>query len=77
MAPNPKRLVSDSDAERIQTARKIYEEYEGEFRAAVIDALLNGAGVRAVSEVSGLSVSTVQRWGSEAKTWPLVPPSAQ
>lgn len=74
MAPNPKRLVSDSDAERIGMARKIYEEYEGEFRAAVIDALLNGASVRAVSEVSGLSVSTVQRWGSEAKTWNLTPP---
>ncbi|MBN8424709.1 hypothetical protein JF531_09265 [Microbacterium esteraromaticum] len=72
MSPNPKRLVSGPDAERIRIARKIFEEYEGEFRAAVIDALLNGASVRAVSEVSGPSVSAVQRLS--AKTWPLVPP---
>lgn len=66
VSPNPKRPISDEDKERISAARSAYDHAYSEYQAAVIDALLNGAGVRAVSEFSGLAVSTVHRWKKDA-----------
>jgi uncharacterized protein YjcR len=62
------RPISDSDAARIRTATAALRAAQDELEKAVAQALLNGASVRAVSEL-GLSPNTVQKYG-RANGWP-------
>jgi hypothetical protein len=65
--PDP-RPISDPDAERIRAALAGVRAAQDELERAVAAALLNGASVRAVSEL-GLSPNTVQKYG-RAHGWP-------
>lgn len=67
VSPNPRRLVGDADRERILAARSAHEDAYNEYQTAVIDAMLNGAGIRAISELTGLSTTTIQRWKTESQ----------
>jgi hypothetical protein len=65
--PDP-RPISDRDAERIRAALAGVRTAQDELERAVAGALLDGASVRAVSEL-GLSPNTVQKYG-RAHGWP-------
>jgi hypothetical protein len=56
------------DAERIRAALGGVQAAQDELETSVARALLNGASVRAVSEL-GLSPDTVQKYG-RARGWP-------
>jgi hypothetical protein len=62
------RPISDRDAARIRAALGGVQAAQDELEASVAQALLNGASVRAVSEL-GLSPNTVQKYG-RAHGWP-------
>jgi hypothetical protein len=62
------RPISDQDAERIRAALGGVQAAQDELEASVARALLNGASVRAVSEL-GVSPNTVQKYG-RAHGWP-------
>jgi uncharacterized protein YjcR len=62
------RPVTDEDAERITTALVGVRSAQDQLEKAIAKALLNGASVRAVSEL-GLSPNTVQKYG-RAHGWP-------
>ena len=62
------RPISAQDAERIRTALGGVQAAQDELEASVARALLNGASVRAVSEL-GVSPNTVQKYG-RAHGWP-------
>ena len=62
------RPIGDQDAERIRAALGGVQAAQDELEASVARALLNGASVRAVSEL-GVSPNTVQKYG-RAHGWP-------
>jgi uncharacterized protein YjcR len=62
------RPISDQDAARIRAALGGVQAAQDELEASVAQALLNGASVRAVSEL-GSSPNTVQKYG-RAHGWP-------
>jgi uncharacterized protein YjcR len=62
------RPISENDAERIRAALAGVRAAQDDLEKAVADALLNGASVRAVSEL-GVSPNTVQKYG-RAHGWP-------
>jgi uncharacterized protein YjcR len=62
------RPISDQDAERIRAALGGVQAAQEELETSVARALLNGASVRAVSEL-GVSPNTVQKYG-RAHGWP-------
>ena len=62
------RPISAQDAERIRAALGGVQAAQDELEASVARALLNGASVRAVSEL-GVSPNTVQKYG-RAHGWP-------
>ena len=62
------RPISAQDAERIRAALGGVQAAQDELDASVARALLNGASVRAVSEL-GVSPNTVQKYG-RAHGWP-------
>jgi hypothetical protein len=62
------RPISDQDAERIRAALGGVQAAQDELEVSVARALLNGASVRAVSEL-GVSPNTVQKYG-RAHGWP-------
>jgi uncharacterized protein YjcR len=62
------RPISENDAERIRAALAGVRAAQDDLQKAVADALLNGASVRAVSEL-GVSPNTVQKYG-RAHGWP-------
>lgn len=59
VSPNPKRVLSDGERERIRTALTQRAAADAELRAAVAES---AASVRELAEFTGLSTSTVQRW---------------
>lgn len=59
VSPNPKRVLSDGERERIRAALTQREVAERELRAAVVES---AASVRVLADFTGLSTSTVQRW---------------
>lgn len=65
--PDP-RPISDRDAKRIRAALAGVRAAQDELEKAVAGALLEGASVRAVSEL-GLSPDTVQKYG-RTHGWP-------
>ena len=62
------RPIGEQDAERIRAALGGVQAAQEELETSVARALLNGASVRAVSEL-GLSPNTVQKYG-RAHGWP-------
>ena len=62
------RPIGDQDAERIRAALGGVQAARDELEASVARALLNGASVRAVSEL-GVSPNTVQKYG-RTHGWP-------
>jgi len=62
VAPQKRGLVNTEDQARISAALAAREAAEDEVRAAVVEAMRNGASVRMVAEASGLSTNTVSRW---------------
>ena len=62
VSPNPKRVLSDSERERIRAALTRRELAERELRAAVVES---AASVRVLADFTGLSTSTVQRWKND------------
>ncbi|SDF52969.1 hypothetical protein SAMN05660662_2510 [Blastococcus aurantiacus] len=56
------RPVHEKDAQRIKTAQAGLRSAQAELEEAVAGALLNGASVRAVTEL-GISPNTVQKYG--------------
>lgn len=65
VSPNPKRTLTNEDAERIRNAKRLSDAAYSDYQVAVLVALDHGAGVRAVAEFTGLSTSTIQRWKKE------------
>lgn len=59
VSPNPKRVLSDGERERIRAALTQRDAAETELRAAVTEST---ASVRVLADFTGLSTSTVQRW---------------
>ena len=62
------RPIGEQDAERIRAALGGVQAAQEELETSVARALLNGASVRAVSEL-GVSPNTVQKYG-RAHGWP-------
>jgi uncharacterized protein YjcR len=62
------RPVTSDNADRVRRALAGLRAAQKELEEAVAQALLNGASVRAVSEL-GLSPNTVQKYG-RAHGWP-------
>jgi hypothetical protein len=65
--PDP-RPVTEGDAARVRAAVAGVQRAQETLEAAVAQALMNGASVRAVAEL-GLSANTVQKYG-RAHGWP-------
>lgn len=56
-------------ARRLKQLLDAAEEAQEAYRAGVADALKHGAGVRAISRLTGLSTNTVALWGAQ-RGWP-------
>lgn len=63
MSPQRKRAVSEPHAQRIIDALAARAEAQLEVERAVVDALKAGGSVREVAKLSGLSGTTVQKYG--------------
>lgn len=69
MTPQTKGLVPEPEAERIRNALALRDEAQLQLELAVADALKAGGSVREVVNVSGLSNTTVQKYGRK-HGWP-------
>lgn len=67
VAPNPKRTLTPADEASILRAKAAYDGTYAAYQAAVLASLRNGAGVRSVAELTGLSTNTIMRWKKEAQ----------
>lgn len=80
MTPQKRGLVPDAEAARLRAAverrAQVVADAEAEVRAAVTAALLAGGSVREVARVSGLSPTTVEKYG-RAGGWPSAEQKAQ
>ena len=69
VAPQPRGIVLPDDAERMLTALSRLEDANDELVRVVALALNNGASIREVMKVTGMSNARVQRLG-HAGGWP-------
>ena len=58
--------MTDPQRRRIEKAGKTLESSQSAYRAAVVDALVEGASFAEVAKATGLSTNTLQRWKREA-----------
>lgn len=63
------RPIADDDAQEILDALAAKDAVQVRVEKAVARALLNGASIRSVTEATGLSPATVQKYG-RAHGWP-------
>lgn len=69
MAPQARGIPDGEDVRRIRAARELVAAAQLELEQAVADALISGGSVREVAAASGLSATTVQKYG-RAHGWP-------
>lgn len=69
MSPQPKGIVPESEGQRIIAALALRSEAQKQLELAVAAALKAGGSVREVSALSGLSGTTIQKYG-RAHGWP-------
>ncbi|WP_186328981.1 hypothetical protein [Prescottella equi] len=68
--PTQKRgLIPDPERARILAALAARNAAEAELRAAVVANLLAGGSIREMAALTGMSTSTIQKWGRES-SWP-------
>lgn len=67
--PQTRGDLTPKQSDRLAAAMKGVEDAEIERELAVADALKGGASIRAVSEFTGLSTTTVQKYGHK-HGWP-------
>jgi hypothetical protein len=64
--PRPRGTLSPAREHRLGVARYRAEQAQARYRDEVVGALADGASFSWVSEVTGLSTNTLQRWKREA-----------
>jgi uncharacterized protein YerC len=64
--PRARGVLSDVRKHELEFARDRVEHTQREYRRKVLGALEDGASFSWVSEVTGLSTNTLQRWKREA-----------
>ncbi|AYR01536.1 helix-turn-helix DNA-binding domain protein [Arthrobacter phage Seahorse] len=69
MTPQTKGTVPEPEGQRITDALALRAEAQQQVELAVSDALKAGGSVREVAAISGLSGTTVQKYG-RAHGWP-------
>lgn len=73
MTPQKRGVVPDAEAARLRAAverrAQVVADADIEVRAAVTAALLAGGSVREVAKISGMSPTTVEKYG-RAGGWP-------
>lgn len=65
VAPQKRGVVSDEDREAIARAVEARDAADTALRAAVLTAVANGASVRELDALPGISGATVSRWKRE------------
>lgn len=63
--PRPRGALSDVRKHELEFARDRVEHTQREYRHKVLQALEDGGSFSWVSEVTGLSTNTIQRWKRE------------
>lgn len=66
MSPRARGELNSRQRRRIENAAKALAASEAAYRAAVLDALAEGASFAEMSQATGLSTNTLQRWKREA-----------
>lgn len=69
MAPQRRGLVPKDHLARITALRQILDDTQHQLEQAVADALKTGASVRELAKATGLSSTTIQKYG-HAHGWP-------
>ncbi len=69
MTPQKRGLIPDPERARILDAMRARDAADTELRAAVVAGLLAGGSIREMAALTGMSTSTIQRWGREGG-WP-------
>lgn len=69
MAPQTRGIVPEPDVQRIKAALVLRDEAQQQVELAVADALKAGGSVREVAASTGVSTTTVQRYGRR-HGWP-------
>lgn len=68
VAPQKRGTVSDDDRASIASALEARDAAERALRDAVLTAVRNGASVRELDRLEGLSAATVSRWKRESSS---------
>lgn len=69
MTPQTRGIVPEPDVQRIKAALLLRDEAQQQVELAVADALKAGGSVREVAASTGISTTTVQKYG-RAHGWP-------
>lgn len=69
MTPQTRGIVPEPDVQRIKAALVLRDEAQQQVELAVADALKAGGSVREVAASTGISTTTVQKYG-RAHGWP-------
>jgi hypothetical protein len=69
MTPQTRGIVPEPDVQRIKAAIVLRDEAQQQVELAVADALKAGGSVREVAASTGISTTTVQKYG-RAHGWP-------
>ncbi|WP_022885755.1 hypothetical protein [Glaciibacter superstes] len=69
MTPQPRGIIPPGDLDRLLRAQALVKEAQAVFELAVTQALEAGGSVREVHESTGLSATTMQKYG-HANGWP-------
>ena len=64
----PRGELSEGRAQTLREFRQRVEQAQEDYREEVVAALAAGGSFSWVSEVTGLSTNTLQRWKREAKS---------
>lgn len=70
--PRPRGELSPGRANTLREFRQRADEAQDDYRREVLEALAAGGSFSWVSEVTGLSTNTLQRWKREAVESPVI-----
>lgn len=69
VSPQKRGLIPAEHQTRLRAAQEAKAAAEVEMRAAVVEALMDGASVREIAAFLDMSTNTINRWGREGG-WP-------
>lgn len=69
MTPQPRGIIPPDDLDRLRRAQALAIEAQSIYELATAQALEAGGSVREVGEATGMSTTTVQKYG-HAHGWP-------